>query len=92
MMEQEERQVDWALIVGASIFVLVIFAGTYYLLFTNPSSIEKILPSNTQEQTEKIAIAPLKYDAVIAQLQNYKNNFPAVVKTSDMGRPNPFQP
>lgn len=90
-VEQERRPIDWAMIIGVSIFVIVIFAGVYYLFVVTPQTIEKLAKSDSQV-TNLAGIKDFEYRSVLDQAAQYKNVFhEGIPAASQKGRSNPFQ-
>ncbi|MEK7089551.1 MAG: hypothetical protein AAB920_01905 [Patescibacteria group bacterium] len=91
MVEQEGSKINWTLIIGAGIFVALVFAGAYYLFFKSPGTIEDIVVSGTQQQIVNIANTKFDYKPTLDQLSRFSNNFSSPIASTTLGRTNPFQ-
>lgn len=92
MVEQEEKHTNWTLIIGSGIFVVVLFAGAYYLFFKSPGTIEDLVVSGSQQQIVNIANTKFDYKPILTQLGGFSNNFSTPIAPPQLGRTNPFQP
>lgn len=60
LIEEEKKQINWFVLLGVFIVVIILGVTIYYLLFINPSSIDVIIPHTLKslEQVEQIEFNP----------------------------------
>ena len=93
IVEQEKKPVNWVGIIGGAVVIVIIFIGTYYLFFKQPSLIEVVVPSSLEPLNQISKVQPLDPTAVINSpsfkaLKDYTVTLPPAV----IGRSNPFKP
>lgn len=95
MLEQQKKQVNWTLIGGAGIFIVILFVGAYYLFFKSPELLVDFSISGEDKNIQDLSKIDFKKDAdtVVGKFDKiYTNNFSSTITPPTLGRQNPFQP
>ena len=94
VIEQEHKETNWTAIITSIVIVSIIFAGSYYLFFTQPDLLSDVgAPSSVQKLSKIVDLPKVNPTEIMgssnfAQLQDYST--PSTLPPT--GRDNPFKP
>ncbi|MDO8557528.1 MAG: hypothetical protein Q7R98_03675 [Candidatus Jorgensenbacteria bacterium] len=92
LLEEEKRPVNWIGITAGVIIVALLFAGGYYVFFSNPGVIDQVAPATLQNvsQLSNTSIDPTS----ILNLPTFKllQDYSTPSSLPPAGRSNPFRP
>jgi hypothetical protein len=92
IINQEKKPINWVNLIVTIVFIVLIFALTYFVFFKQPELIETVLPSNLQtlNSISQIQVDPTP---VITVLKKYFNTtYTNQLVIPQAGRSNPFIP
>jgi len=91
-LEESKKPVNWVAILGAAIFIGVLFAAIYFFFFQKPELIEVVAPKQLQElgRISKLSFDP---EAVVkSPTFGMLRQYGEAPTTFSPGRSNPFKP
>lgn len=94
VIEQEQKPTNWVAIISATVFVVIIFVGSYYLFFSKPELLSEIgTPPRLQELNQLTKLQ--KFDpATVVNAPGFTRlkDYSAPLVLPQTGRENPFRP
>ena len=92
MVEQDKKPINWINAVAIVVFVALVFAVAYFILFNKPQFIDVVLPGSLSniKTLSQVQVDPTP---VVNSLQKYfTTNYGSSLTIPTPGRTNPFAP
>jgi hypothetical protein len=92
VIEEEKKPVNWVAIASTAIFIVILFAGSYFLFFKKPEIVEEVVPKPLQDLSQ---ISQLSFDpGAVLNSSKFKllRQYTPEISAPTPGRSNPFKP